>query len=199
MSVTLHQLLKTMGERGGSGMVEVERDGERLALELAPVARDNPDGTRSWLLGVGNASRQAPPHDAVLRYNPLAALPAAVAQAWRLGADSVSMLWKMLNGSASVQNVSGPITIAQYANASAQMGLAWFLNFLALLSVSLAIINLLPIPVLDGGHLLYYLIELAIGRPLGERAMAAGQYLGLAFIAGLMGLAFYNDILRLVS
>ena len=105
----------------------------------------------------------------------------------------------MLNGSASVQNVSGPITIARYANASAQLGLAWFLNFLALLSVSLAIINLLPIPVLDGGHLLYYLIELAIGRPLGERAMAAGQYLGLAFIAGLMGLAFYNDILHLVS
>ena len=79
------------------------------------------------------------------------------------------------------------------------MGPAWFLNFLALLSVSIAILNLLPIPVLDGGHLLYYLIELAIGRPLGDRAMAVGQYLGLALIAGLTGLAFYNDILRLVS
>jgi regulator of sigma E protease len=98
-----------------------------------------------------------------------------------------------------MRNVSGPITIAQYANASAELGPAWFLNFLALLSVSLAIINLLPIPVLDGGHLLYYLIELATGRPLGERAMVAGQYLGLALLAGLMGLAFYNDILLLVS
>lgn len=192
-------LVQLLGERGGSGMVEVMRDGERLALELTPVSRQNQDGSRSWLLGVGNGATQAPAHDAVLRYKPLAALPAAAGQAWQLGRDSLGMLWRMLNGSASVQNVSGPITIAQYANASAQLGLAWFLNFLALLSVSLAIINLLPIPVLDGGHLLYYLIELAIGRPLGERAMAAGQYLGLAFIAGLMGLAFYNDILHLVS
>ncbi|MES2858094.1 MAG: RIP metalloprotease RseP [Pseudomonadota bacterium] len=192
-------LVQALGERGGSGMVEVLRDGERLALELTPLQRENPDGSRSWLLGVGNGASQPPVHDAVLRYNPLAALPAAVSQAWQLGSDSVGMLWRMLNGSASVQNVSGPITIAQYANASAQLGLAWFLNFLALLSVSLAIINLLPVPVLDGGHLLYYLIELATGRPLGERAMAVGQYLGLAFIAGLMGLAFYNDILHLVS
>lgn len=192
-------LVQALGERGGSGMVEVLRDGERLALELTPLLRQNQDGSRSWLLGVGNGAIKAPAHDAVLRYNALSALPAAAVQAWQLGRDSLGMLWRMLNGSASVQNVSGPITIAQYANASAQLGLAWFLNFLALLSVSLAIINLLPIPVLDGGHLLYYLIELAIGRPLGERAMAAGQYLGLAFIAGLMGLAFYNDILHLVS
>ncbi len=78
------------------------------------------------------------------------------------------------------------------------MGVAWFLNFLALLSLSLAIINLLPIPVLDGGHLLYYLIELVKGSPLSERAMVAGQYVGLALLAGLMGLAFYNDILLLV-
>lgn len=74
------------------------------------------------------------------------------------------------------------------------MGVAWFLNFLALVSLSLAIINLLPIPMLDGGHLLYYLIELVKGRPLDERAMAFGQYLGLALLAGLMGLAFYNDL-----
>ncbi len=192
-------LVKALGERGGPGMVEVERDGERLALELAPARQVNPDGSTSWLLGVGNNLQQAPPHDAVLRYNPLAAVPAAFRETWSLASDSLGMLWRMLNGSASVRNVSGPITIAQYANASAQLGPAWFLNFLALLSVSLAIINLLPIPVLDGGHLLYYLIELAIGRPLGDRAMVAGQYLGLALLAGLMGLAFYNDILHLVS
>ena len=192
-------LLSGLGARGGPGMIEVERDGERLALEIVPQKIDNPDGSSSWRLGIGNALTQPPPHDAVLRYGPLAAVPAAFSATWRLAGDSLGMLWRMVNGSASVRNVSGPITIARYANASAQMGAAWFLNFLALLSVSLAIINLMPIPVLDGGHLLYYLIELAIGRPLGERAMIAGQYLGLALLAGLMGLAFYNDIFHLVS
>jgi regulator of sigma E protease len=192
-------LIHALGKRGGPGMIEVERDNERLALEVVPQKLNNPDGSSSWRLGIGNAFNQAPVHDAVLRYGPLAAVPAAVGETWQLARDSLGMLWRMVNGSASVRNVSGPITIAQYANASAQMGPAWFLNFLALLSVSLAIINLMPIPVLDGGHLLYYLIELAIGRPLGERAMVAGQYLGLALLAGLMGLAFYNDILHMVS
>ena len=192
-------LLNGLGARGGPGMVEVERDGERLALEIVPQKVDNPDGSSSWRLGIGNAFTQAPAHDAVLRYGPLAAIPAAFRATWQLAGDSLGMLWRMVNGSASVRNVSGPITIARYANASAQMGAAWFLNFLALLSVSLAIINLMPIPVLDGGHLLYYLIELVTGRPLGERAMIAGQYLGLALLAGLMGLAFYNDIFHLVS
>ncbi len=84
------------------------------------------------------------------------------------------------------------------ANVSAKRGLDWFLQFLALLSLSLCIINLLPIPILDGGHLLYYLIELVRRSPLSERAIAAGQYIGLALLAGLMGLAFYNDILGLV-
>ncbi len=104
----------------------------------------------------------------------------------------------MLTGHASVKNISGPITIARVANASAERGVDWFLYFLALLSLSLCIINLLPIPILDGGHLLYYLIELVKGSPLSERAIAAGQYIGLALLAGLMGLAFYNDILSLV-
>ncbi len=106
---------------------------------------------------------------------------------------------RMVTGEASVRNLSGPVTIARAANASAKRGADWFLYFLALLSLSLAIINLLPIPILDGGHLLYYLIELVKGSPLSERAMAAGQYVGLALLAGLMGLAFYNDILGLFS
>jgi regulator of sigma E protease len=92
--------------------------------------------------------------------------------------------------------VAGPITIARAANAYAQQGAAWYLTILALLSLSLGVLNLLPIPLLDGGHLLYYLIELVKGSPLSERAMAAGQYVGLALLAGLMGLAFYNDILN---
>ena len=193
-------LVKALGERGGPGMVEVERDGERLALELAPARRTLADGSTHWLLGVANAASTRPAHDAVLRLNPLAAIPAAIDETGYQVRQLFEMIGRAFSGRVSVQNtVSGPIAIAQAANAYASGGTAWFLNFLALWSVSLAILNLLPIPVLDGGHLLYYLIELAIGRPLGDRAMAVGQYLGLALIAGLTGLAFYNDILRLVS
>ena len=193
-------LVKALGERGGSGMVEVERDGERLALELTPMQRKNPDGSTTWLLGVGNAASSRPAPDAVLRLNPLAAIPAAIKETGYQVQQLFAMIGRAFSGKVSMQNtVSGPIAIAQAANAYASGGTAWFLNFLALLSVSLAILNLLPIPVLDGGHLLYYLIELVTGRPLGDRAMAVGQYLGLALIAGLTGLAFYSDILRLVS
>ena len=192
--------VKALGERGGPGMVEVERDGERLALEMVPVWRDKPGGGKSWQLGFANAAATRPAPDAVLRLNPIAAIPAAIEETGYQVRQLFAMIGRAFSGRVSVENtVSGPIAIAQAANAYASGGAAWFLNFLALLSVSLAILNLLPIPVLDGGHLLYYLIELATGRPLGERAMAVGQYLGLALIAGLTGLAFYNDILRLVS
>jgi regulator of sigma E protease len=109
------------------------------------------------------------------------------------------MLGHMLAGSAALSNLSGPISIAQSAQTSADMGPAWFLYFLGIISLSLGIMNLLPIPILDGGHLLYYLIELVKGSPLSDRAMAAGQYMGMALLVMLMGLAFYNDILRIFS
>ncbi|WP_256646718.1 RIP metalloprotease RseP [Thermomonas paludicola] len=193
-------LVVQLGDRGVPGMVEVERDGERLALELQPQRIRGNDGKPQWILGITNAPAGDPPHDAVLRRGPLAAIPAAARETGYQARQIVDMVGRALRGKVSVQNtVSGPITIARAANDFAARGPAWFLNFLALLSVSLALINLLPIPVLDGGHLLYYLIELVIRRPLGERALAVGQYLGLAMIAGLMGLAFYNDILHLVS
>lgn len=193
-------LVTRLGERGVPGMVEVERDGERLALELTPQRVAAEDGQPHWILGVTNSAAAAPPHDAVLRLGPLAAIPAAVRETGFQARQLVGMIGRAFAGRVSVQNtVSGPLTIARAANDFATRGPAWFLNFLALLSVSLALINLLPIPVLDGGHLLYYLIELVTRRPLGERAMAIGQYIGLALVAGLMGLAFYNDILHLVS
>jgi len=191
-------LVQQLGERGGPGMVEVERAGQRLALELQPHKAPGEAGKDRWLIGVGFVTGQAPAYDARQQYGPLAALPAAVREAGRLASDSLGMMRRMLTGHASVKNISGPITIARVANASAERGVDWFLYFLALLSLSLCIINLLPIPILDGGHLLYYLIELVKGSPLSERAMAAGQYVGLALLAGLMGLAFYNDILGLV-
>ena len=189
-----------LATRGGPGMVEIDRDGTRLALELTPVRLDAGNGKSIWAIGITNAQAGAPTTDAVLRMGPLAAIPGAFRETGFQIKQLYEMVGRAFTGKVSVQNtVAGPLTIARAANDFASRGTAWFLNFLALLSVSLALINLLPIPVLDGGHLLYYLIELATGRPLGERAMAAGQYLGLALVAGLMGLAFYNDILHLVS
>ncbi len=189
-----------LAARGGPGMVEIDRDGTRLALELTPVRLDVGNGTSIWAIGITNAATSTPKTDAVLRMGPLAAIPGAFRETGFQVKQLYEMVGRAFAGKVSVQNtVAGPLTIAKAANDFASRGTAWFLNFLALLSVSLALINLLPIPVLDGGHLLYYLIELAMGRPLGERAMAAGQYLGLALVAGLMGLAFYNDILHLVS
>lgn len=187
--------IQTLGERGGMGMVEVERAGDRLALELLPTREAGADGRPAYRVGIALGRAAAPPYDARLQYGVLAAVPAAIRETGRLAGDSLGMIRRMLTGHASVKNISGPITIAKVANASAKRGADWFLYFLALLSLSLAIINLLPIPILDGGHLLYYLIELVKGSPLSERAMAAGQYVGLAVLAGLMGLAFYNDIL----
>lgn len=191
-------LVQTLGVDGRPGMVEVEREGERLALELQPRPSPDPQRAGTWELGIAMAAAQAPEYDALQRFGPLAAVPAALRETGRLASDSLGMMRRMLTGEASVRNLSGPVTIARAANASAQRGADWFLYFLALLSLSLAIINLLPIPILDGGHLLYYLIELVKGSPLSERAMAAGQYVGLALLAGLMGLAFYNDILGLM-
>ena len=149
-------------------------------------------------MGVTPQIPDDPGYDTVRRYGPLEALPAALRETGRMTRESIGMLTRMVAGTASLRNVSGPVTIARVANIFAGRGLAWFLSFLALMSLSLAIINLLPIPLLDGGHLLYYLIELAKGSPLSERAMIAGQYLGMAVLAGLMGLAFYNDVLGLM-
>lgn len=193
----VYPAVQALGQRGGPGMIDVLRGGERLALEVTP--REGVDGRQQkvWQLGIGFAQDYTPAYDTVLKHGPLAAVPVAIRETGRLARDSLAMMRRIVTGNASLQNVSGPVTIARVANVSAQRGVDWFLQFLALLSLSLCIINLLPIPVLDGGHLLYYLIELVKGSPLSERAMAAGQFVGLALLAGLMGLAFYNDILGL--
>ena len=148
------------------------------------------------MIGIGSTDCD---HDALQQYGPLAAIPQAFAKTWDVTKSSLGMLKMLVVGRASLENLSGPITIARFANGSAQLGLPWFLNFLALISLSLAIINLLPIPILDGGHLLYYLIELVKGSPVSERTQIFGQYAGLMMLVALMGLAFYNDILRLFS
>jgi regulator of sigma E protease len=165
--------------------ISLNVDAQRVALDGQPV---------NWVIGVG-----APATELVtLRYGPLKALRASLESTWRNTAQTFNMLGKMLTGQASARNLSGVIGIASVANASANMGLPWFLQFLALISLSLAILNLLPIPVLDGGHLLYYVVELIKGSPVSEQAMIVGQYIGLALLFSLMGLAFYNDIHRML-
>lgn len=172
--------------------IVVERDGHTLPLSVTARMESLEGQPTNWVIGVQFTQREP----AVLRYGPLKAIGASFEMTWNSAASTFNMIGKMLTGQASTKNLSGVIGIAQVANASANMGIGWFFSFLALVSLSLAILNLMPIPVLDGGWLLYYLIELVKGSPVSERAMMAGQYVGLVMLFTLMGLAFYNDIHR---
>ena len=172
----------------------VDRNGQRLKLDVTTRFESLQGQPARWVMGVGSPVTEL----ATLHYGPLRALSASLETTWRNTTQTFGMLGKMLTGEASTKNLSGVIGIAEVANASASMGLPWFLQFLALVSLSLAILNLLPIPVLDGGHLLYYLVELVKGSPVSEQVMIVGQYIGLALLFTLMGLAFYNDIHRML-
>lgn len=167
----------------------IERAGKTLDLAITPVTQG---GAR--ILGIGAKQDDRPHYDTVRRLGPLQAVPAAIRETGALLHDAVTSIGRMIRGQAPRETVSGPVTIAKIANASAQMGPAWFLRFLALMSLSLGVLNLLPIPILDGGHLAMYAVEAVRGRPLGERALAISQSIGLMMILGLMGLAFYNDL-----
>ena len=190
--------LKLQAHAGEPLRLRIVRGGQTSDVTVLPRLRPIGDGSQRLSIGITAQSRDAA-YDTVRRYGPIAALGVSAHETWRLTSESLGMLWRMASGHASLTGVSGPIAIAQYANASAQLGVAWFLFFLAILSLSLGIMNLLPIPILDGGHLLYYLIELVKGSPVSERALAMGQYIGLALLGALMCLAFYNDILRQFS
>lgn len=187
----LSPLITEQAARSPTLSLRVERDGQVRDVLLKAVPRDPGDG---WVIGI----RPPRPEAATLRYGPLAALGAALENTWDKTASSFAMIGAMLSGEASTRNLSGVITIARVANTSADLGFAWFLGFLGLVSLSLGVLNLLPIPLLDGGHLLYYFIEIIKGSPVSEQTMIAGQYVGMAVLVALMGLALYNDILRLV-
>lgn len=158
-------------------------------------------GQRLGRIGVGAQSE--PAQHALLfvtvRYAPYEALQKAIKQTWDTSVISLKMIARMIAGELPWKNVSGPVTIADYAGQSAKMGWTYYLGFMAMISISLGVLNLLPIPVLDGGHLLYYVAEIIKGGPLPERVMEIGQQLGLTLLLALMALAFYNDINRLVS
>lgn len=181
--------------------IEIERGGEHLILALQPAAVEGEKGDSIGRIGAAPESPGELPEElrATLRYSPLAAIPRAVEKTWEIGSLTVLMIGKMLLGEVSTKSISGPITIAEYAGYSVQIGFTPFLNFLAVVSISLAVLNLLPVPVLDGGHLLYNLIELARGKPLSEKAQALGQQVGTVVLIGLMCLAFYNDLVRLFT
>jgi len=180
--------------------IELQRGAQRLTVS-AIVARAEEGGRAIGRLGVEIAPSPELWQDlrAESRLGPVAALPAAIGQTWRMSALTLKMLWRMALGDVSIKNVSGPIQIAQVAGFSAQVGLVSFLSFMAVVSISLGVLNLLPVPLLDGGHLLFYMIEAVKGSPLSDRAQEAGQKVGLTFLMMMMGLAFFNDVMRLLN
>ena len=181
--------------------VLIERAGTRLTLQLTPDVEHAADGSRYGRIGAAVMQPEGflDRYYVTERHDPWSALVRGVVKTGEISMLTLRMMWKMVLLEVSIENLSGPIGIAEYAGASAQFGFTRFLEFLGIVSVSLGIINLLPIPLLDGGHLLYYAVEFLRGRPVSEAARFAGQRLGIALLVGLMGLALYNDLARLLG
>ena len=182
---------------GARVVLRVEREGAVVDIPVTLAVRGEGKAATGYL-GAGVKGVDWPP--AMVRevsFGPIAAIGEGARRTWTMSVLTLDSLKKMLFGELSVKNLSGPITIAKVAGASAQSGVADFLNFLAYLSISLGVLNLLPIPVLDGGHLLFYLIEWVRGRPLSDRVQGWGMQIGLSLVVGVMLLALVNDLGRL--
>lgn len=179
---------------------DIRRNGAAMVVTLIPASVMEQDHAVGKI-GAGPKVDEAA-FDALMtevRYPPLRALGEAMHKTWDTSLFTLRMLGKMVVGEVSLKNISGPITIADYAGQSAHMGWLPYLSFLALISISLGVLNLLPVPLLDGGHLMYYMAEIVKGSPVSERAMEIGQQVGMALLMVLMAFAFYNDINRLLT
>jgi len=178
--------------------LEFSRDGETREVSLTPQPRDAEDGERVGYVGAAAQAVEWPEaYRREIRYGPLAAVGQALKKTGEMTWLTADSIRKMVVGWISPSNLSGPITIARIAGDSARSGVETFVGFLAYLSISLGVLNLLPIPVLDGGHLVYYLIELVRGRPVSETAQAMGLRIGVALVGCLMMMALYFDLMRL--
>jgi regulator of sigma E protease len=175
----------------------IERGAGRIKIEVTPASKKAADGKQIGRIGA--AARDLEKFYTRVSYGPGASFVKAVGKTFEISLFSLKMLGKMVIGQLSLKHISGPVTIADFAGQSAQMGITYYLTFLALISISLGVLNLLPIPLLDGGHLMYYAIELIKGKPVSERAMELGQRVGLALLLVMMAFAFYNDFNRLLS
>ncbi|MFG0720469.1 sigma E protease regulator RseP [Pseudomonas sp. GLN_6] len=185
------------GLPGKSITLQIERQGQQLDVPLTLAARGEGQALTGYM-GAGVAGGEWPPSMLrEVRFGPLEAVVEGAKNTWAMSVLTLNSLKKMLFGELSVKNLSGPITIAKVAGASAESGLSDFLKFLAYLSISLGVLNLLPIPVLDGGHLLFYLVEWVRGRPLSERVQGWGMQIGISLVIGVMLLALVNDLSRL--
>jgi regulator of sigma E protease len=198
---TWEALVQAVRAHPGSVLpLALERDGARLRIDVLPDTVSE-NGNRVGRIGAAPNIPAADADRIVVRvsYGPLESVGKAVTKTWDISVFSLKMLGKMLIGEVSWKHLSGPVTIADYAGQSAQMGWLAYATFLALISISLGVLNLLPIPLLDGGHLMYYFVEIIKGSPVSERAMELGQRIGLALLLVIMAFAFYNDINRLFS
>jgi regulator of sigma E protease len=198
---TWEQLVQAIRQRPGAVLrLAVKRGDAQLKIDVLPDAVAE-NGARIGRIGAAPSIPAAESERIVVRvsYGPLDSLAKAALKTWDISIFSLKMLGKMLLGEVSWKHLSGPVTIADYAGQSAQLGWLSYATFLALISISLGVLNLLPIPLLDGGHLMYYSVEIIKGSPVSERAMELGQRVGLALLLVITAFAFYNDLNRLFS